>query len=73
MQITMYIYSQQLPINRLTMYHCLKCKRPLFEASSEAVVISNARGASFEEYPPGSHYIEHQCHSCKSIYKILFQ
>lgn len=69
----MYIYSQQLPVSKLTMYHCLKCKRPLFEASSDAVVISNANGVSYESLPPSSHYIEHKCHSCGSMYKILFQ
>lgn len=72
-QFTMYLYSNLLPITELTLYHCLKCMRPLFKASSNTLVISNGSGSSFESFPPGSQYIEYKCHSCNAMYNVLFQ
>lgn len=72
MRVIMYISAQQIVPDSLTLYKCIKCSRPLFKATSDAVVISNAEGAPWNELPPDKHYIEHQCHSCKTVYKILF-
>jgi hypothetical protein len=72
-QFTMYIYADKEPAHELNLYRCLKCTRPLFKSNSSKILISNAYGASFRELPPSSHYIEHQCHSCKALYQILFQ
>lgn len=72
-QITMYIYSTQMPASEMKLYRCIICTRPLFKANSGQIVISNAYGAPFQSLPPHSSYIEHQCHSCKALYAILFQ
>lgn len=73
MQVTMYIYSAKLPTNDLVLIRCLVCTRPLFKANSSNIVVSNAYGAPLMSLPPHSSYIEHQCHSCKALYAILFQ
>jgi DNA-directed RNA polymerase subunit RPC12/RpoP len=73
MQVSMYIYASKEPPETMTWYHCLSCKRPLFKANSSKILISNAYGASFTELPPSSNYIEYVCHSCKTVYSILFQ
>jgi hypothetical protein len=69
----MYIYASQEPVEELNMYRCLNCTRPLFKANSHKIMISNAYGVSFRDMPPSSMYIEHMCHSCKTVYSILFQ
>lgn len=73
LQITMYIYASKLPATELTLINCIRCRRSLFKTNSSKILISNAYGASFTELPPASNYIEHQCHSCKTLYQILFQ
>lgn len=72
-QITMYVYASQEPVEKLNLWRCLKCTRPLFKSNSSKILIVNAYGASFKELPPSSNYIEHQCYSCKTLYQILFQ
>lgn len=71
--ITMYLYSNKLPNAELRLLRCIICTRPIFKTNTNKIVLSNAYGASFREHPPSSSYIEHQCHSCKTIYHILFQ
>lgn len=73
MEITMYIYASKLSASEMTLINCLRCRRGLFKSNSSKIVISNAYGVSFKELPPSSNYIEHQCHSCKTLYQILFQ
>lgn len=71
--VTMYLYENLLPRNDLELYRCIKCSRPLFKASSRTIVLANTGGMDASALEPSAHYIEHQCHSCKTVYKILFQ
>lgn len=71
--VTMYVYTNKLPSNELQLFRCLSCSRPLFKANSRRIMVSNAYGAVLSDLPPSSTVIEHQCHSCKSSYLILFQ
>lgn len=73
LQVTMYIYAAKIPVKELTLLNCIKCRRSLFKAATDKIVISNAYGASFRDLPPATNYIEHQCHSCKTLYQIMFQ
>lgn len=73
LQITMYVYSSKVPATELLLLRCIRCTRPLFRVNSKKIVLSNAYGASYKEFPPYSNYIEHQCHSCSAVYQILFQ
>jgi hypothetical protein len=73
LEIQMYVYTNKLPSNELQLYRCLSCTRPLFKTNSKRIVLSNAYGATLKDLPPSSTVIEHQCHSCKSSYTILFQ
>lgn len=72
-QITMYIYASQEPAEEMEWYHCNKCKRVLFKVNSEHMLLSNAYGISFKDVPPSTHFMQYQCHSCKTEYSILFQ
>lgn len=73
MFVTMYVYTNQLPGIELTLFRCISCGRGLFKASADHVVIANITGMGHTQHEPGSNYIEHQCHSCRTIFKILFQ
>lgn len=73
MEYTVYVYSSKSPATELKPYRCNTCGRPLFRHNSKRIVMSNAYGLGLEDLPPGSNYIEKMCHSCKSVYKILFQ
>lgn len=71
--ITFYIYSNVLPDTELILYRCLKCSRPLFKASSEVMIITNAQTPNLHRVEPGKGYLEVMCHSCKTEYRVLFQ
>lgn len=71
--VTFYIYSNVLPERELVLYRCVKCSRPLFKASGEVLVISNAKTPTFQQIKPSTAYFEVQCHSCKVEYKVLYQ
>lgn len=73
MKINMIIYASLIPKQRLKLYKCLDCGRPLFKANSDTIVISNGLGPNHLDILPGSHYMEHQCHSCKTVYTVLFR
>jgi hypothetical protein len=75
MNITLYLFHNVIPNKRLYLYRCMNtpCQRPLFKYTSSDLVVANAGATSFEQYEPGSKYIEIQCHSCGQEYKILFQ
>lgn len=73
MQIQMYVYTNKLPSDDLTLFRCIKCTRTLFRANADKILMSNAYGASYADLPPSSVIIEHQCHSCKTMYFVLFQ
>jgi phage FluMu protein Com len=71
--VSMHIYAAQEPVSEMEMYHCSKCKRVIFKVNSSHMLVSNAYGISFKDVQPGEHYIEIQCHSCKTVHSILFQ
>lgn len=73
MYVTMYIYTSKLPGFELTLFRCITCGRPLFKASADHILIANISGMDHIQYEPGAAYLEHQCHSCKAQYRILFQ
>lgn len=69
MTITMYLYKNQLE-KKPTTLHCINCKRPLFKANCDEIVMSNIGS---DKLPPSAHYIEHKCKACFIIYRVLFQ
>ena len=73
MYITMYIYTSQLPGFDMQLFRCINCGRALFKASAEHVLIANIAGMNHVQHAPGAAYFEHQCHSCKTEYRVLFQ
>lgn len=72
MQVTIYLYTNIIPTNKETLMRCLECNRGLFKYSASAVTIANVVGGK-DVFTPTSNYIEHECHSCHSTYKVLFQ
>lgn len=73
MMFTVYIYASQSPVNDLLPFRCPRCGRIAFTHNSTRMLLSNAYGASFTQLEPGTQFTEHKCHSCKSIFKILYQ
>lgn len=73
MNVTLYLFHNVIPQREINLKRCDKCNRPLFKYTADELVIANHGVSSFEIHKPGSAYIELQCHSCKSEYKILFQ
>ena len=73
MQVTMYLYTKMLPAkNEELLMRCLKCNRGIFKYSASVITIANVVGGK-DIFEPSANYIEHQCHSCHTIYKVLFQ
>lgn len=68
MLVTFNLYKNQLT-KKPELVHCIKCTRPLFKVNSDALTISNVGS---EQVPPSAHYTEHKCHSCATIYRVLF-
>lgn len=75
MNITLYLYHNVVPARKIYLYRCMNtpCNRPLFKYTATDLVVGNAGLDNFTSYTPGSKYIEIQCHSCGTEYKILFQ
>ena len=73
MHITMYLYHNVIPTHQTTLLRCIKCNRPLLKFSADDLVIANNGIHNFELFEPSSMYIEHICHSCGTIYSILYQ
>jgi len=73
MEFVVYIYASQSPVTELLPFRCPRCGRIVFRHNSKQMLLSNAYGASFQALEPGSQFTEHKCHSCKSIFKILYQ
>lgn len=73
MNVTMYIYTSELPGSEMTLFRCISCGRGMFKASADHVLIANITGMNHIQHAPGAAYFEHQCHSCRTIYKVLFQ
>lgn len=80
MEFVVYIYSGKHAGTELVPFRCPRCGRIVFRHNSKRIVLSNSYGASLTELQAGDKdgdglpaFTEHKCHSCKSIYKILFQ
>lgn len=80
MEFTVYIYGGKHATESMTEFRCPRCGRIVFRHNSTRMTLSNAFGASQREVIRGEHdadgrpiFTEHKCHSCKSVYKILFQ
>ncbi len=73
MEFVVYIYASRSPATELLPFRCPRCGRIVFRHNSKEMLLSNAYGASFQALEPGSQFTEHKCHSCKSIFKILYQ
>lgn len=73
MEFVVYIYARKTPAHELNTFRCARCGKFLFKHTAKRILISNAYGAGYTAVPDGSTYIEHKCHSCKSLYKIMFQ
>lgn len=71
MQVTVYLYHGLAPIEP-KLFRCLDCNRGLFKYNTDQVMIANIMGG-VDVFAPGAFYLETQCHSCKSMYKVLFQ
>lgn len=75
MRVSVYLYHNVLPKSKIYLYNCMNtpCRRPLFKYTASDLVVANSGATSFDQYEPGAKYIEIQCHSCGTEYKILFQ
>lgn len=73
MEFLVYIYASQSTVRELLAFRCPRCGRIVFRHNSTQMLISNAYGASIHTLEPGSQVTEHKCHSCKSVFKILYQ
>lgn len=80
MTFTVYIYGGQYATAEMVPFRCPRCGRIVFRHNSERLEISNAYGAGLLTIQAGlkdgegmPQSTEHKCHSCKSLYKILFQ
>ena len=80
MEFVVYIYANKKATKELVEFRCPRCGRIVFRHNANRMLLSNGYGASFRELTPGDKdakgvpvFVEYKCHSCKSIYKILFQ
>jgi phage FluMu protein Com len=80
MEFIVYIYAGKYAGRELITFRCPRCGRIVFRHNSTRLIISNAYGVSLKELEPGDKdgeglpaFSEHKCHSCKSLYKILYQ
>lgn len=73
MKFLIYIYSSQSPATELLPFRCPRCGRIVFRHNSQNMMISNAYGASVQKLEPSTHATEHKCHSCKSLFMIVYQ
>lgn len=80
MEFVVYIYASKGPVKELLPFRCPRCGRIVFRHNAKHMLLSNAFGAGYTELQPGAKdgdgvpmFVEYKCHSCKSLYKILFQ
>lgn len=73
MRFLVYIYASKSPASELIPFRCPRCGRIVFRHNSTEMQLSNAFGASIGKLEPGTHATEHKCHSCKSLFVILYQ
>lgn len=69
----MILYHQLMPQDELVPIRCIRCSRMLFKARGHVLWITNSAGIPLRSVDPGLGYTEHQCHSCKSLFKFLWQ
>lgn len=74
-----YFYGGKFAGPELNVFRCPTCSRIQFKHNSTRIMISNAYGAGVREIAAGQQnsdktpvMIDHHCHFCKSVYKILF-
>lgn len=73
MNVLMYVYARpEVSPQKLNLVYCVSCRRPLFKTNSQNLTLANS-DFTLDAIPPGANYIEHMCHSCKTVYRILFQ
>lgn len=68
----MIFYSQLFPKYDLTPIRCIQCSRMIMKVKGEVLWITNSGGIPVESQPVSLAYIEHQCHSCKKMYRVMF-
>lgn len=73
MKFLVYIYASQSLKSELVPFRCPRCGRVVFRHNSTEMQITNAYGAGVQTLEPGSQVTEHKCHSCKSMFSILYQ
>lgn len=80
MQFTVYIYASKSAAKELQPFRCPRCARIVFRHNAQEMLLTNAYGAGYQALKPGEKdgngipvFVEYKCHSCKSIFNILFQ
>lgn len=80
MEVVVYIYGGKHATGDVKEFRCVRCGRILFKHNSTRMELTNLYGASAMQIIAGQKdenglpvFTEHKCHSCKSVYKILFQ
>ena len=80
MEFVVIIYGGKHATSAMVEFRCPRCGRIVFRHNSTRMLLSNSFGASQSEVMKGEKdeagrpiFTEHKCHSCKSVYKILFQ
>jgi phage FluMu protein Com len=69
----MVLYSGLFPKYELTPIRCINCSRMLCKIQGNILWVTNSAGVPLQSLSPSIAYIEKQCHSCKALYKLLFQ
>jgi hypothetical protein len=73
MRFFMTFHSRMFPeAPKMQAWRC-GCGRIIFKGNTENIVVANDIGVPWEAFEPGQQMIEIQCHSCKNLYRILFQ
>lgn len=67
------IYASQSQVGEMVPFRCPRCGRIVFRHNAERMVLTNAYGVGIQQLDPGSHATEYKCHSCKTLFRILYQ
>jgi hypothetical protein len=79
MEVVVYIYGGKHATSELVEFRCVRCGRIMFKHNSKRMELSNLYGVNAsvlmgqKDIDGIPVFTEHKCHSCKSVYKILFQ
>lgn len=71
--MTLIITESNLPKYEVSSVHCGNCGRKLMVVKGKLAAMMNSMGLGPYDLPTGVGYIEHKCHSCKTMNRILFQ